>query len=449
MSRRGTGAQVASAVGLSDLVIAVAVAIGMLGCYRLTGGSIDLRQSSQPHFVLLADALLHGHLWIDPLRAARLGDITPYHGRYYVSFPPMPALLMLPFVAVVGPDFNDAGFTVALGAANTGLAYVLARRLSTAGFSGAALPIGMPQAVIVALLLGLGTVAWSASLAGTVWFTAHVVAVTFTLLYLLECAGRGRPFVAGLALAAAFLARPPAIFGLLFWCIIAIRPSSARAFPSGIVRLCLPVAAAVALLLGQNVARFGSALDFGYLSMRIAPALRPGLLRYGQFSTHFLPRNVRAFLVTPPIVAKSDVGRWLAAAARAASQSTWHTLLRGRLAVPFPIRFDPQGTGIWAVSPALFLGLRPPLPGQRRLFLASWMTAVAVAVPDLLYYNTGWYQFGYRFSLDFIPYLLVPLAMALRPPWTRPWLLVGVLFLFISVASNFLGARWFLHLPPF
>ena len=39
---------------------------------------------------------------------------------------------------------------------------------------------------------------------------------------------------------------------------------------------------------------------------------------------------------------------------------------------------------------------------------------IGVAVPTLFYQNTGWVQFGYRFSLDFLPLLFVLLAIGLR-----------------------------------
>ena len=35
---------------------------------------------------------------------------------------------------------------------------------------------------------------------------------------------------------------------------------------------------------------------------------------------------------------------------------------------------------------------------------------VLIAVPNLLYQNSGWVQFGYRFSLDYLPFLLLMLA---------------------------------------
>ena len=43
------------------------------------------------------------------------------------------------------------------------------------------------------------------------------------------------------------------------------------------------------------------------------------------------------------------------------------------------------------------------------------VTFLVLFVPILLYQNTGWQQFGYRFALDFLPLLLCALAIGARP----------------------------------
>lgn len=434
---------------IGDAMLALLLAALTFGIYHWTAGPGLQRQSAQPHFVLLASAMLHGRLWLDPLRAAHLGDITPYASRYYVSFPPMPALLLLPFVAVAGPRFDDTLFSVCLGALDVGLCYLLVRRLSRPGFAGQGLPIGRMAAAIVALTLGLGTVLFYSAVTATVWYLAHVVAVTFLLLYLLECAGRGRPLLAGLALAAAFLARTPAIFGLLFWCVLALRDAPTRArLAAALPRFAAPLALAVAFLLWQNQVRFGSPTDFGYYKMHIAGQLAPRLRAHGQFSPAFLGDNLLALFLNPPLVARVNLPVWLNMVGGARGVFHMFTSRAGR-SLPFPISFNPWGTGLWAVSPLLFMSLRLPRRVDLPLWLAAWLSAIVIAVPDLLYYNTGWGQYGYRFLLDFAPFLLLLLAMSLRRPLAPPArVLVGVL-LAISMLSNYLGARWFLHLPPY
>lgn len=451
MSRRREGAATANTAGvLLDRAVALVLVVATFTAYRAIGGPTAAHQSNQPHFVLLADALLHGHLWVDPAKASRLGDITPFEGRFYVSFPPMPALMMMPFVARVGPGFNDALFTVVLGAINTALAFLLARRFNRPGLHGGIVDVPYWAAVSIALLLGFGTVHLSASLAGTVWFTAHIVSVFFMLLYLLECCGRCRPGVAGLALAAAFLARTPAIFAALFWLLLTLRQS--RDFPwfaGQSARFALPLVLAVGLLLAQNQVRFHSATDFGYQSMRIAGPLKSDLQTYGQFSSHFLDRNLKALLVTAPIVRWSAVQDWVHASGGLLGVPHALSLPPARSGRQFPIQFDPFGTGLWAVSPALLIALRIPSRREALLFGAAWLTVLVVAVPDLLYYNTGWVQYGYRFSLDFMPLLLIPVALGLRRPLPTLLRTTWTVLLIVSIASNLAGTRWFLHLPPY
>jgi hypothetical protein len=434
---------------LVDGAVALILSALTFALYRWTAGPGVAHQSAQPHFVLLASALLHGHLWIDPARAARLGDITPYAGRYYVSFPPMPAFLLLPFVARFGPAFNDTMFSVGLGALDVGLCYLLVRRLSAPGFAGPGLALGRAAAIVVALTLGLGTVLFYSAVTATVWYLAHVVAVTFLLLYLLECAGRGRPLLAGLALAAAFLARTPAVFGLLFWCLLALRDGATRArLSAALPRFAAPLALAAAFLLWQNQVRFGSPTDFGYFKMHIAAQLAPRLRAHGQFSRAFLPDNLKALFLDPPLVSRINPPVWLSLVGGPAGLWRMFTSNVGR-SLPFPITFDPWGTGLWAVSPALIFAVRLPRRPDLPLWLAAWLSVIVIAIPDLLYYNTGWGQYGYRFLLDFAPFLMLLLAMGLRRPLTPPSRALFGILLALSIFSNYLGARWFLHLPPY
>jgi hypothetical protein len=60
----------------------------------------------------------------------------------------------------------------------------------------------------------------------------------------------------------------------------------------------------------------------------------------------------------------------------------------------------------------------------------------ACALPGLLYQNTGYIQFGFRFSLDYTPYLLVLLALS---GWSFRSTPLRVA-LAVAVAVNFWGA---------
>jgi hypothetical protein len=59
---------------------------------------------------------------------------------------------------------------------------------------------------------------------------------------------------------------------------------------------------------------------------------------------------------------------------------------------------------------------------------ALWLTVAAVALPSLFYQNSGWFQFGYRFSLDYLVFLVMLIAIGGRPlrGFAKTLIVVGV-----------------------
>ncbi|TMA46307.1 MAG: DUF2029 domain-containing protein, partial [Deltaproteobacteria bacterium] len=170
-----------------DLILFVA----SLAAYALSSDGLLAHQSFAPHFVYQAHAFLHGQLHLAVPQPPNLNDWVLQDGRWYVSFPPFPALLMVPFVAVFGLSFNDVAFTLFFAAANVALLYRLFRRLQAARPEW--------EHVALALIYGFGTLAWSCGIRGEVWFTAETIGVTLTLLYLHASIGARHPVLAGLA----------------------------------------------------------------------------------------------------------------------------------------------------------------------------------------------------------------------------------------------------------
>ena len=77
----------------------------------------SLESSPYPFYNYLADAFLHSqfHLRILP---PTIRDLIFINGKYYLYWPPFPAILMMPFVALFGVSFSDILFTVILGGIN-------------------------------------------------------------------------------------------------------------------------------------------------------------------------------------------------------------------------------------------------------------------------------------------------------------------------------------------
>ena len=372
--------------------IDLALFVFCLFAYALSSGSMLGHQSQAPHFVYQADAFLRGQLHLAQ-RPPNFNDWVYEHGRWYVSFPPFPAVLMMPFVALEGLAFDDVAFTIPFAALNVALLYRLMRRIQeTEGGTRSEW-----DHAALALLFGFGTLAWSCSIRGEVWFTAEVVGVTCTLLYLHAGLRAKHPVLAGAALACGAITRTPIAFSGIFFVLEAIA-QGARLDRSQIRRaltersgttarlfalFALPIVA-VAIPMGlMNAARFGSPGEFGHRHL-YANRVNEQIRAHGLFSFDYLARNLRAAFVLLPRLERN----------------------------PLRPTFDGEGMSLFVTTPAWALLFFPK--EKPRLWVPLWLTAAAVAIPGFFYQNTGYYQFGYRFSLDYTPYLILLLAIGGR-----------------------------------
>src|SRR5262249_39042354 len=148
-----------------------------------------------------------------------------------------------------------------------------------------------------------------------------------------------------------------------------------------------------------NQARFGSITEFGHRYLDVRQQLQ--IEQYGLASLHYLARNLAvAFTLLP------DFGT--------AAPSVQ---LRG------------PGLALWFPPPILLYQLGPRT--KPPIHLALWLTVAAVAIPSLIYQNSGWVQFGYRFSLDYMVFLVMLLAIGGRPLGA-----VGKALIAIAIAIN-------------
>ena len=130
------------------------------------------RPANLDYFVPLADAFLHGRLGLTEAPSF-LNELVPGgNGLYYVVYPPMPALLLLPVVLVAGPDFDQAWASILLGAANV---VVMSWLIEGMGAS-------RRFRIVMSLVFAFGTIVWYSAQAGSSWHFAHVVATFFMLL---------------------------------------------------------------------------------------------------------------------------------------------------------------------------------------------------------------------------------------------------------------------------
>jgi hypothetical protein len=327
--------------------------------------------SSEPqmHYLLQADAFLHGRLDIEP---TGLTDLAHVDGRTFVAFPPAPALLLLPLVAVFGvTEISQILMALGLAAATLWALHRLLSKLELHAFDRPWL--------ILAFTLGTGY--WFALIyAGNVWFMAHIVAILFMLLALSEAVGGGRAWLVGAFLGFALLSRQLAVtlvplLAALLW--LNGDPSERK---RRLVEFGLPLIAAVSAYLAFNAARFGSPLDSGYSHIALTGFLAERAAEHGQFSLSYLPFNlVYMFL------------------------QGFHLDFTGPLHLQVT-GADPFGTSLFAASPFLLAAFWAN--GRRAIQWAAWLGIAGATLVMLLYYNNGWFQLNtQRFMLDILPAL--------------------------------------------
>jgi uncharacterized membrane protein len=76
-------------------------------------------------------------------------------------------------------------------------------------------------------------------------------------------------------------------------------------------------------------------------------------------------------------------------------------------------------------------------PWKNKLVKSLCLGVLLIAMPNLLHYAQGWVQFGYRFALDFMPLLLILLALGIQKIRT-----IHITLFVWSIVVNTWGLWW-------
>jgi hypothetical protein len=328
----------------------------------------------------------------------RRRDIVKRASTWYVTFPPGPALVMLPGVALFGLGFPDVLFTALCGALIPLLLLRLLERVR---------PGHTREHLWAAAAWTLASPACFVAAHGSVWFTAQILGAMFLVLHIGAAWDARRPVRAGLWLGLAVACRVSLAFAVPFFLLEWWRGGRRL---STLLRFLAPLTAIGLVLALLNSLRFDDPLEFGHAYLDIRWQTR--IQTFGMFSPHYLARNLEAML-------------WLVPQVSAAA--------------PY-LRWSIHGMGLLIGSPWLLLLARARQRFPQRAGLA--LAALAVAIPSLLYQNTGQLQFAYRFALDFLPCLLVLLVLG---GGARGRLFPALVL--ASAAVQLHGAWWFTRAP--
>lgn len=354
--------------------------------------------STYNSYVLQACRWLQGHL--DLGQNYSYLEIAEYQGQYFISFPPVPSVLVLPLCLVFGTSAPDGLVAVAMGL--VGAVYAL-KMAWLAGRRGS-------SALFWALFVTVGSNFLHVGYCADVWYFAQTCAFAFTMLSLYHAMTDDlrTGWLPLFFLALAFGCRPLQIvyLPLAAWLLWGKVRRSGLALPAALRRFwwwVLPPLCVGLALMGLNYARFDNPFQFGHDYLPEFAVEKEN----GQFSPAYLAENWAKLWRLP-------------------------ALEDGKVAFP---TFN--GCAFWLFSP-IFLSFAVYFLKNLRRAVRSPEVLLSVGlilvhfVTLCLHATMGGWQFGNRYTIDALPALYFALMRLLRedrsdlPALTRPLCLWGL-----------------------
>lgn len=386
-----------------DVIIAVGtVLVIMVALWMFTGQWFF---KSQPYnsYVLQAQSWLDGRLHLG--KDYPYLELAIYDGNYYVSFPPFPSYLMLPFVAL-GWDSCDG--TIALVSALLGVACAV-KIMHTCGSHGFG-------AVVAALLLTVGSNWLYFSQNAWVWFIAQNLSFTLCLMaiyYAMNAKARRSLAFWGCAVGC----RPFSVI-YIFVLLYLLYDSYHEQYPDKklayFIRknwICaVPVAVIAVSYMVLNYARFGNIAEFGHNYL-------PEFTREatGQFNILYMRQNLSKLFRIPEV-----------------KNGIWQ----------FPLA---EGFNIFISSPIFFVfvivfayGLINGEKKYKTLYIMTFVLIVLHLLFLTLHRTMGGSHFGNRYPCDALPFAFMVIALAI--PKNKNILKLCTVPLMFGLVLNALGA---------
>ena len=324
------------------------------------------------NFVRLADAFLTGRLHL----TADLSwlELAHLEGKHYIIPPPLPAILILPVVAIWGLSTNQTLISIFFGSVNVSLAYLVAKTLTQ----------NRGVQIWATVMFGFGTIHWWVATAGGVWTFSQTISVTFLFIAILLTLNKNHPFLIGLSLGASYWTRLTTILSLPFFLIYTydrwykpfkIKNIIYRINFRFIFLLGLGVSIFIILNAVYNYARFETPFDVSYYL--IPDVLDDYFFKNGIFDITYIPRHLKVIFFGFP-----------------------------KLIDEFPYLVPSwNGMAIWITTPAFIYAFWAGI--RNKLAQACWVSIALIALVNFSHGTWGFEQFGYRFAVDFYPFLFI------------------------------------------
>jgi hypothetical protein len=394
--------------------------------------SITKIETPHNHFIRLSESFLEGHLYLEnPPTYLELdghdGDL-----RRYVAYPPMPAIVSIPFVIFNIASKSQTFISILFASINIPLFFLLCKRIYKNKFI----------ALFLSIALAFGTNIWYLASEGSSWYFAHVLAIFFLISALLvidlkksnnqieATYNKSLWLISGLFVGAAYLTRIQMILIIPFFILVLLLSSreiyglreliDAKYLLKKTLKhnkligvFILSIMIFVFVNWNYNYARFGTIRDVGY--EKIQGVLEEPWYDHGIFSTFYIPRNIQFIIATMPLPYEH-----------------------------FPyVKPSIFGMSILLTSPFLFLF--PFIKWKNKISFLAFFTGLLLLIPPILHGNTGGTQFGYRYAAESMPFFLISFGSVLE---RKRLGLIALMLIIFAIIINIWGILFirFLHI---
>lgn len=347
------------------------------------------------YFTRLSRAFLQGKYYLTE-NPSWLSELIPAGvNRFFVVYPPMPAVLSMPFVLIFGKSFHQEYLAILLGSAIPVIYLSIAKKINKNKLFH----------FWSVLFVAFGNILWYLSSVGSSWYLGQVSAAFFLSLTLLETLGKKRVFLVGLFLGAAYMSRIHIILTVPLF--VFLLTANKKDLFKNLFIISLGILPFFVFNSTYNFIRFQTILDKSYV-------LIPGLYaepwyQKGLFHISYIPDHLKViFLSLPKIISR------------------------------FPYIIPSWGgLAIWITTPAFIFALFNSL--KEKAVQTYWVSVGLISLVIFSHGGTGFTQFGYRFAVDFYPFLFLLTIMGVSKMKS---LKLPYLLLLISIIVNFWGVLW-------
>lgn len=330
-------------------------------------------QFGNQHFIYLAKSFLEGKLYFSDVSSLGVEDMSLYDGKYYWSLGFIPAILMMPFVAIFGNQVQHSVVSLPLVLGTVYLLY----KISKSFLKTKSLVLLLPFSYV------FSTAYIMVAIAPFSWYFSHVVATFFLILSIYLTILKNKPFLAGLFFSCAFLTRISLLFSLPFFILFPYFFLKEKSL-SQIIKFIIPVSLGALIFFTYNYLRFDNFFETGYRYQILFPQLVANRLE-GMWSIKHFASNLYLFFISSPIV----------------------EFYPGSF-VTRRIETNQLGMSFLFTSPILLYLSKADL--KNKLNLISLSAVFLTCIFLFGSFGLGCRQYGYRFALDFQPFLYIMLC---------------------------------------